>query len=35
MSWNATPDRGGVVVGDGVEITLDVEALESGAVEGI
>lgn len=35
VSWNETLDRGGVVVGDEVEITLDVEALESGVVEGI
>jgi polyisoprenoid-binding protein YceI len=27
VSWNAPMDRGGVVVGDGVAITLDVEAI--------
>lgn len=27
VNWNATLDRGGVVVGDDVEITLDAEAI--------
>lgn len=35
VSWQSTMDRGGVVVGDRVEITLDVEALEAGVVPGI
>jgi polyisoprenoid-binding protein YceI len=26
-SWNATLDRGGIVVGDLVEITIDAEAI--------
>lgn len=34
VSWNDTMDRGGVVVGDEVRITLDVEALEAGVVPG-
>jgi polyisoprenoid-binding protein YceI len=33
VSWNDTLDRGGVVVGDEVRITLDVEALEPGVIE--
>ncbi len=33
VSWNDTLDRGGVIVGNEVEITIDAEAiLESGAV---
>lgn len=32
VSWNSSLDRGGVVVGDLVWITLDVEALEAGVV---
>jgi len=35
VSWNSTLDRGGVVVGDHVWITLDAEAMEPGVVEGI
>lgn len=35
VSWNGSLDRGGVVVSDEVEITLDAEALESGVVEGV
>ena len=27
VSWNATLDRGGLVVGDDVQITLDAEAI--------
>jgi polyisoprenoid-binding protein YceI len=27
VSWNETIDRGGVVVGDSVSITIDVEAV--------
>lgn len=35
VSWEGTLDGGGVVVSDDVEIIIDVEALESGVVEGI
>jgi len=35
VSWNSTMDSGGVVVSDQVDIVLDVEALESGVVDGI
>lgn len=35
VSWQAPLDGGGVVVGDRVEITLDVEALEAGVVPGL
>lgn len=35
VSWNGTLDRGGVVVGDHVWITLDAEAMEPGIVEGV
>lgn len=35
VSWNNTLDAGGVVVGDFVDIVLDIEALESGVIEGI
>ena len=35
VSWNSSMDRGGVVVGDEIRITIDVEALESGVIEGI
>jgi len=35
VSWNDTLDSGGVVVGDTVEIIVDIEALESGVIEGI
>ncbi len=30
VSWNASLDRGGIVVGDEVEITLDAEAIREG-----
>lgn len=35
MDWNNPMDEGGTVVGDEVRITIHVEALESGVVEGI
>lgn len=35
VSWQSSLDAGGVVVGDRVEITLDVEALEAGVVPGL
>ncbi len=35
VSWNSRMERGGVVVGDDIRITIDVEALESGVIEGI
>ncbi len=35
VAWNGSLDRGGVVVSDEIGITIDVEALESGVVEGI
>ncbi|MFW6192683.1 MAG: YceI family protein [Gemmatimonadota bacterium] len=35
VDWNSPMEGGGTVVGDEVRITLDVEALESGVVEGI
>ncbi len=35
VSWNDTLDAGGVVVGDMATIVIDIEALESGVVEGI
>lgn len=35
VSWQAPLDGGGVVVGDRVEIRLDVEALEAGVVPGL
>ena len=31
VSWNARLDRGGFVVGDDVDITLDAEAIREGA----
>jgi len=27
VSWNSTLDRGGVVVGDDIDITIDAEAI--------
>ena len=35
VSWQSSLDRGGVVVGNRVHITLDAEALEAGVVEGV
>lgn len=35
VDWSASLEGGGLVVGNRVEITLDVEALEAGAVEGL
>jgi polyisoprenoid-binding protein YceI len=35
VSWNGELDRGGVVVGSTIWITLDVEALEQGIVPGL
>lgn len=35
VSWQAPLDSGGVVVGDRIDITLDVEALEAGVVPGV
>ena len=35
VSWNGSLDRGGVVVGDEVWITLDAEALEPGVIDGL
>lgn len=35
VSWQSTLDDGGVVVGNRVELTLDVEALEAGVVPGL
>ena len=35
VSWNAPMDRGGVVVGDEVAVTLDVEAILDADMERI